>query len=226
MKQLLRSPAPLNFEGKFYWLNRLKIVAPLPSELFPGILLSVSGSSEEGLAAARETGATAIEYPKPAAQCARAPGARTWYWEFGSRSARQGEAEAWQVATERFPQDRKGFLTHQLAMMNSDSVWHKTLSTLGTESDGNKRWDNITLFKAAAGGQCKSGLLIISRIKFFVMMHALLAACYGLVRRWWDPPAWALLRTLEIEPRLPLGPIIKGAIAEFGPTKQVDVIGG
>src|SRR6185503_6910978 len=30
----------------------------------------------------------------------------------------------------RFPEDRKGQLTHQLAMKVSDSVWHKQLSEL------------------------------------------------------------------------------------------------
>jgi alkanesulfonate monooxygenase len=42
--------------------------------------------------------------------------------------ARSHEAEAWNVAHARFPEDRKGQLTHQLAARVSDSVWHKDLS--------------------------------------------------------------------------------------------------
>jgi alkanesulfonate monooxygenase len=139
IKQLLSSPAPVNFEGEFYRLNQLKMVPPLPPELFPGIF--VSGSSEAGLATARHTGATAIEYPKPAAQYnARS---RSEEMMSGIRVGiitRQNEANAWQVASERFPEDRKGALTHQLAMKTSDSVWHKTLSALGTESHGNNTY--------------------------------------------------------------------------------------
>jgi alkanesulfonate monooxygenase len=42
--------------------------------------------------------------------------------------------EAWKVAHERFPVDRKGQITHQVAMNVSDSVWHKQLSDLAAES--------------------------------------------------------------------------------------------
>ncbi|MGB8522363.1 MAG: hypothetical protein WCD43_05320, partial [Candidatus Acidiferrales bacterium] len=38
------------------------------------------------------------------------------------------EDHAWDVAEERFPEDRKGEVTHQLAMKISDSTWHKQLS--------------------------------------------------------------------------------------------------
>ena len=44
--------------------------------------------------------------------------------------ARKTSAEAWQVAHERFPEDRKGQLTHQLAQKSSDSAWHEQLSKL------------------------------------------------------------------------------------------------
>ena len=42
--------------------------------------------------------------------------------------AREDEDEAWRIARTRFPEDRKGQLTHQLAMKVSDSHWHKQLS--------------------------------------------------------------------------------------------------
>src|ERR1700726_1934499 len=64
IKQLLSSPAPVTFEGKFYKVDNLKMTPPLAPELFPGILMS--GSSDAGMAAARAVGATAVQYPKPA----------------------------------------------------------------------------------------------------------------------------------------------------------------
>jgi alkanesulfonate monooxygenase len=46
--------------------------------------------------------------------------------------ARDDDSRAWKVARERFPEDRKGQVTHALAMKVSDSHWHRQLSQLGT----------------------------------------------------------------------------------------------
>ena len=37
--------------------------------------------------------------------------------------------EAWKIAHERFPEDRRGQIAHQLAAKVSDSVWHQELTT-------------------------------------------------------------------------------------------------
>jgi len=109
--------------------------APLPAELAPDIL--VSGSSDAGMEAARQLQATAVEYPKPPADYAAAPPANV-----ASRGirigiiARSDDAEAWSVARARFPEDRKGQLTHQLAMKVSDSSWHQQLSKLAEVAPG------------------------------------------------------------------------------------------
>ena len=47
--------------------------------------------------------------------------------------AREQESEAWKIAHARFPEDRKGQFTHQLAMKVSDSSWHKQLSEMAEE---------------------------------------------------------------------------------------------
>jgi alkanesulfonate monooxygenase len=115
----------VTFEGEFYRADKLKLAPPLPPELFPGLL--ISGSSDAGLAAARTIGATAIKYPKPAREEAAPPNVGA----FGIRVgiiARGREGEAWDVAHARFPEDRKGQLTRQLAAKVSDSVWHRELS--------------------------------------------------------------------------------------------------
>jgi alkanesulfonate monooxygenase len=124
IKQLLGGGA-VTFEGGFYRVDKLKLTPPLAPDLFPGIF--VSGSSDAGLAAARTIGATAIKYPKPASEEEPAPDVI----ECGIRVgiiARGSEGEAWDVAHDRFPEDRKGQLTRQLASKVSDSVWHKQLS--------------------------------------------------------------------------------------------------
>jgi len=131
IKALLSSPDPLSFEGKYYKVTNLRMTPPLPPELMPGIL--ISGSSEAGLAAAREIGATAVKYPKPPGEEDDATGDTI---ESGVRVgiiARDDSDEAWEVALDRFPEDRKGQITHQVAMKVSDSQWHKQLSDLGEQ---------------------------------------------------------------------------------------------
>jgi alkanesulfonate monooxygenase len=129
VQSLLRTANPVSFEGRYYKVTNLKLTPPLPAELVPDIL--VSGSSGAGMDAARQLQATAVEYPKPPADYAEAPPAG-----IDSRGirigiiARSGEDEAWSVARARYPEDRKGQLTHQLAMKVSDSSWHQQLSQL------------------------------------------------------------------------------------------------
>jgi alkanesulfonate monooxygenase len=134
IRQLLCSSTPVDFEGKYYRIQNLKMAPPVPAELFPGILMS--GSSEAGVAAAMAVGATIVQYPRPAKDCA--PDPATAGGKTGIRVgiiARATTAEAWNVAHERFPGDRKGQLAHQLALRVSDSAWHKQLSDM-TEQVG------------------------------------------------------------------------------------------
>jgi alkanesulfonate monooxygenase len=114
-------------DGRYYKVTNLKLVPPVPPDLRPAVL--ASGSSPAGLDAAREMGAVAVKYPKPPGEeedvrDGHAPG-------YGVRVgivARSTAAEAWKVAHARFPDDRRGQLTQQLAMKVSDSSWHKQLS--------------------------------------------------------------------------------------------------
>ena len=127
---LLRTANPVSFAGRYYKVTNLKLTPPVPESLLPGMLMS--GSSEAGMDAARQIGATAVEYPKPTveygpsgAQRAAGSGMRIGI------IARPEDAAAWSVARTRFPEDRKGQLAHQLAMKVSDSSWHRQLSDLG-----------------------------------------------------------------------------------------------
>lgn len=133
IKQLLAANGSVSFSGEFYQVDNLRMAPPLLPELFPGIL--ISGSSEEGIAAARAIGATAVRYPMPSIEYERNPLDNSL--KAGVRVgviARDSEDMAWQTALARFPEDRKGQITHQLAMKVSDSVWHKQLSEMGREN--------------------------------------------------------------------------------------------
>src|SRR5437016_6696462 len=127
IRELLNGASALSYDGEFYQVKNLKLTPSLPSHLFPGIF--VSGSSDAGLAAAKAIGATAVKYPKaPGEEVASDEGVGA-----GVRVgiiAREDSDEAWRIARERFPEDRRGQLTHQFAMKVSDSVWHAQLSEL------------------------------------------------------------------------------------------------
>ena len=123
---LLRNET-VTFEGRYYRVENLRLTPQLDPALFPELL--ISGSSAEGLAVAQAANAVAVQYPQPPAQYAELAvpdGVRT-----GIRVgiiARESGEEAWSIAHERFPPDRRGQMTHQLAMKTSDSAWHRQLS--------------------------------------------------------------------------------------------------
>lgn len=127
VRRLLEGAGPVTLEGEFYTVKNLHLTPALPPELFPGIF--VSGSSEAGRRAAQAIGGTAVKYP-------RAPTEETEPDEGVGAGVRVGiitrpdGAHAWTVARARFPEDRRGQLTHQLAMKVSDSVWHRQLADL------------------------------------------------------------------------------------------------
>ena len=133
IQSLLRTAAPVSFDGRYYKVTNLRLTPALPEHLVPDVL--VSGSSAAGMDAARALGATAVEYPKPPAEYATA--APSEGIPAGIRIgilARADEEEAWSIAQARFPEDRKGQLMHQLATQVSDSSWHRELSERNTGS--------------------------------------------------------------------------------------------
>jgi alkanesulfonate monooxygenase len=141
VKRLLSGEEPVTFSGRYYRVKNLKLTPAMPPELAPGIL--ISGSSEAGARAAEAISATRVKYPQP-------PGEEALQAVNGSGPAgirvgiitRPKADEAWDVAYRRFPKDRKGQITHKLAMKVSDSGWHEQLSRLGGHavSDSNPYW--------------------------------------------------------------------------------------
>ena len=136
LRQLLEDPSPVTFEGKWFKVENLKMTPPLDPELFPGLL--ISGSSDAGLKAAHDIGATPIKYPQRISDEAsiRVEQGVAQDEKAGIRVgiiARETTEEAWRVAHDRFPADRKGQLAHQLAMKTSDSQWHQQLAEMAKE---------------------------------------------------------------------------------------------
>jgi alkanesulfonate monooxygenase len=141
LKALLSGAEPVTLEGRYYRVENLRMTPALPPELAPGIL--ISGSSEAGARAAEAISATRVKYPQP-------PGEEALQRVNGSGPAgirvgiitRPKADEAWDVAHRRFPEDRKGQITHKLAMQVSDSKWHDQLSRLGRHpaSEKNHYW--------------------------------------------------------------------------------------
>ena len=126
IKGLLADDGPVTFAGEYYRTKGLRLTPPLPRDLFPG--LTVSGSSTAGAEAARSLDATAVTYPQNADAFRPPPTAR-----HGIRIgiiARDDPERAWRVGRERFPSDRRGQISHALAMAVTDSHWHKQLSTV------------------------------------------------------------------------------------------------
>ena len=130
--RLLAGEGPVTLEGDFYRVHNLTLTPRVPRELLPRVL--ASGSSDAGLAAARALRALPVHYPAPAAELGQSSKGEDG--SFGIRVgivARDGDDDAWDVARARFPEDRAGQLTHQLAMKVSDSSWHHRLSGLAKE---------------------------------------------------------------------------------------------
>lgn len=127
----------VTLRGEFYDVQRLRLTPTPPPELRPGLF--ISASSDAGIAAARALGATAVQYPKPAESQETPSGLARAGIRVGI-IARSSDAEAWALARARFPEDREGQITHQLAMKVSDSVWHQQLSDLPVEVPDSPYW--------------------------------------------------------------------------------------
>jgi alkanesulfonate monooxygenase len=137
--QLLRGER-VSRDGAYFTVKNLALT-PAPSpELMPGVF--VSGSSDAGLAAARALGATAVKYPKPPDDEAPTAEGTTRAGIRIGVIARDDDVAAWTVAHARFPPERRGRLTHELAMKTTDSAWHGQLSRLGRTppSPANPYW--------------------------------------------------------------------------------------
>ena len=99
----------------------------------------MSGSSSAGYAAAKSSGATPVIYPRPVGiETDSIPLKRGRCGARVGIIARDRSADAWHIAHERFPANRRGEIAHLLATRVSDSVWHKQLDAIHQESGSNE----------------------------------------------------------------------------------------
>jgi len=145
IRRLLEDTEPVNFPGHYYNIRGLRMIPPLPPQLFPRFLMA--GSSEASRAAAAAIGATGIEYPRPAGELPPQEIRKAAASETPIASVRRGirvgviaradPDKAWRIAWARFPEDRRGRLAHALASGTSDSCWHRALSELARQTATN-----------------------------------------------------------------------------------------
>jgi alkanesulfonate monooxygenase len=127
--ELVRHNKPITLEGEFYQVSGVQLRPALPADLAPVVF--VSGSSPAGMAAAKQLGAVAVEYPKPGGEYeAEGLGQRTGAGIRIGIITQTTREQAWEIAHRRFPGDRRGQMLHDLAMKVSDSHWHKQLGQL------------------------------------------------------------------------------------------------
>jgi alkanesulfonate monooxygenase len=133
IRRLLAGASAVTHRGKFYTVDKLRLTPPLAA-------ISTRASSCPG---PRTPGWRRRARSAPPPFITRSRRRRTRLrlsskaGESGVRVgiiAREREEDAWRTAHARFPEDRVGQLTHQLAMKVSDSVWHGQLSALGEAS--------------------------------------------------------------------------------------------
>jgi len=135
---LVTSATPVTVEGKYYRITNVALAPAVNAAHAPKVF--VSGSSRAGLAAADQLGALAVRYPEPPGTLESSP--PTGGGAFGIRLgiiAREDSREAWRAAHSRFPVDRRGQITHKLAMKTSDSGWHKQLSDIADRAQSEEQ---------------------------------------------------------------------------------------
>ncbi len=126
---LLTNKGAYTHDGKYYKVTNVRMRPQISPELIP--LELISGTSEAGLAAAKQLGATKVKYAKPLSEYEGVSPDENF--NLGVRFgiiARDTSEQAWEIANERFPDDMKGKMAHTMATKASDSSWHKELSNL------------------------------------------------------------------------------------------------
>lgn len=120
MRQLLASPRPVNFAGKFYTAANLQLRPRLAPELMPEFL--IAGQSEAAQRIAEETGCIKMQMLPPDLESGlNAPG-----MNFGI-FARESRDAARRAALLRFRDDPDSRELMTLTMGNTDSVWKRKL---------------------------------------------------------------------------------------------------
>lgn len=128
VRQLLTSPRPLNFQGKFYTTSNLQLRPRLPAALMPEFL--IAGQSDEARRVATETGCLMMQMlPPDLEQGINARGVNVGI--FARKDRDQARADA-KLRFRDSPENRELL---KLTMENTDSVWKKRLNDAGRSSE-------------------------------------------------------------------------------------------
>ena len=123
--QRLLAGQKVTYQGTFYQVQGLQMTRPAQMSVL------MSGSSDASRAAAATLGAIAVEYPEPLKSTVKVT-------DRGIRVgliAHQDASEAWRLAHQRFPADRRGQLQHAMAIRTSDSSWQQRLGALAKDEE-------------------------------------------------------------------------------------------
>lgn len=141
MRHILFEKAPLTFTGRFYRVRSLHL-QPWPAlKAHCAPMLTISGSSPAGLAAARKLGARAIQYLRPPGEYEGV--AFPSELQYGTRVgiiSRPKASEAWQAARDRYPENPVGVEIRKYFTRISDSAWVRELSRGVAASEGHPYW--------------------------------------------------------------------------------------
>jgi alkanesulfonate monooxygenase len=122
--RLLTSPRPVSHSGQYYQLSGVTLSPVMPTTINSRIL--VSGTSEACARVGRALGAVRLAYPH--ATRSYSPGGLEGTGIRLGLIPRDASDEAWRIAHQRFPVDRRGEKVHKWAATHVESAWHRTLS--------------------------------------------------------------------------------------------------
>jgi alkanesulfonate monooxygenase len=128
VRQLLGSPRPLSFKGRYYATDNLQLRPRLPPDLMPEFLLA--GQSDAAHRVARETGALMMQMlPKDLEQGIRSPGINLGIF------ARADRRQAIRDAGHRFQDSAEARQLLAFSMDNTDSTWKRRLADSGGKGE-------------------------------------------------------------------------------------------
>jgi alkanesulfonate monooxygenase len=159
LQSLLANEVPFTHSGGSYEYAGLEFFAPgMAPEHLPEVFVAGSSTSAKKISARYQ--AIAMTNPTPVNDFATGYAAELrGRCRIGVRLgliARETGAEAWEVARDRFPPDRRARINVMLNGQSSDSVWRRSLANLGDE----QIYDGVFWTGAILAGKSHSPFLI------------------------------------------------------------------
>lgn len=121
---LLRSDRPINYDGKYYKINNLKLPSLIDEEYFPTSF--IAGSSQEAILARERTNSSKLQMAKPLSKFSA--GLSNTDGIYMGIIARSTHEEAMEILKEKFNpvyEEYEDIL--ELSMLNTDAIWKKNL---------------------------------------------------------------------------------------------------